>query len=186
MDGGAYLSFLPLPRTPSRLSSFRSTDGRSRTRTLLAHHFNAICGGGGGVCRGPRTTTSFAPKRELPLARLVIHRQTSARAPRKETPSVQSRSGIWRSSAPNSISYGYRSSSALPARATRRLLLGGGGGRNSPVHRFLASEPLHLRTHRRGPVLQASTRDTLSCKDRHQPTGFHGHVSRPLVKADMV
>ena len=38
----------------------------------------------------------------------------------------------------------------------------------------------------RGLVLQASTRVTLSCKDRHQPTGSHGHVSGPRVKADMV
>ena len=38
----------------------------------------------------------------------------------------------------------------------------------------------------RGLVLQASTRDTLSCKDRHQPTGSYGYVSGPLVKADMV
>ena len=29
--------------------------------------------------------------------------------------------------------------------------------------------------------LQAGPRDTLSCKDRHQPTGPHGHVSGPLV-----
>ena len=31
VDGGAYLPFLPLPRTPSRLSSFRSTDERTGT-----------------------------------------------------------------------------------------------------------------------------------------------------------
>ena len=99
MDGGAYLPFLPLPRAPSRLSSFRSTDGRTetdrtrdRTRTVFAHHFNAICGKG--VCRGSRTTTSLGPQRELPLARLVIHRQTNARVQRKKTLSVQPRSGI--------------------------------------------------------------------------------------------
>ena len=53
---------------------------------IKTNHFNAICGGrgGGGVCRGSRTTTSFGPQRELPPARLVIHRQTSAHAPRKE------------------------------------------------------------------------------------------------------
>ena len=46
VDGGAYLPFHPLSRTPSRLSSFRSTGGRTgtdrtcgRTRTLFAHHF---------------------------------------------------------------------------------------------------------------------------------------------------
>ena len=33
--------------------------------------------------------------------------------------------------------------------------------------------------------MQAGTRDALSCMDRHQPTGPHGHVSGPLVKIDM-
>ena len=87
VDGGAYLPFLPIPRTPSRLSSFRSTDGRTgkdrtcgRTRTLFAQEgiLRAVCGDWGGVRRGLRTTTSFGPQRELPPARLVIHRQTSA------------------------------------------------------------------------------------------------------------
>ena len=50
----------------------------------VAHHFNAICGGAGGVCRGPRRTTSFGPQHELPLARLVIYRQTSAMKQRIE------------------------------------------------------------------------------------------------------
>ena len=31
-----------------------------------------------------RTTTSFGPQHELPLARLVIHRQTSAHEQRRE------------------------------------------------------------------------------------------------------
>ena len=30
MNGGTYLPFLPLPRSPSRQSSFRSTDGRTK------------------------------------------------------------------------------------------------------------------------------------------------------------
>ena len=63
------------PRTPSRRSSFFATDGRTgidssilRYADTIAHHFNAICGGRGGVCRGPRMTTSFGgPQRELPL-----------------------------------------------------------------------------------------------------------------------
>ena len=85
-------------------------------------------------------------------------------------------------------------------------------GRYAPVRRVLGSEPLSLRTHRhrgrsrplrsavveyqapsvasdsnfaRGLVLQAGTRDTLSYKHRHQPTGPHDHVSGPLVKFDM-
>ena len=33
--------------------------------------------------------------------------------------------------------------------------------------------------------MQAGTRDALSCMDRYQPTGPHGHVSGPLVKIDM-
>ena len=33
--------------------------------------------------------------------------------------------------------------------------------------------------------MQAGTRDSMSCMDRHQPTGPHGHVSGPLVKFDM-
>ena len=69
------------------LSSSRSSDGRTgtdrtcdQTPTPLAHQFDTICGDGGAVCRGPRTTSSFGPQRELPLARLVIRRQTSAHA----------------------------------------------------------------------------------------------------------
>ena len=99
--------------TSTLCSSFFAADGWAGTDNSIlrhadtvAHHFNAICGGGGGVCRGPRTTTSFGPQRELPLASLVIHRQTSARVPRNETLNVQSRSGIWHFFAPNSIRYG--------------------------------------------------------------------------------
>ena len=87
------------------------------------------------------------------------------------------------------------------------------GCRYAPVRRVSGSEPPGLRTHRRrgrprplrsavveyqapsvasdsnfarGLVMQAGTRDaSLSCMDRHQPTGPHGHVSGPLVKFDM-
>ena len=48
-------------------------NGERRGR-CVAHHFNAVCGDGGGVCRGPRPATSFGPQHELPPARLVIHR----------------------------------------------------------------------------------------------------------------
>ena len=34
--------------------------------------------------------------------------------------------------------------------------------------------------------MQAGTRDTLSCMDRHQPTGSRGHDSGPLVNVEMV
>ena len=36
--------------------------------------FSAVCGEDGAVCRGPCPTSSFGPQREIPLARLVIHR----------------------------------------------------------------------------------------------------------------
>ena len=36
--------------------------------------FSAVCDEVGAVCRGSRPITSFCPQRELPLARLVIHR----------------------------------------------------------------------------------------------------------------
>ena len=86
--GWRSLNPLPInpPRTHSRLydesiSSHVSSDRRAvtdmngeRRGRCVAHHFNAICGDGGGVCRGPRPATSFGPQHELPLARLVIHR----------------------------------------------------------------------------------------------------------------
>ena len=60
VDVGAYLPFLPPPRTPSRLSSFWSTDERTGTdRTLIERGrclctiLRAVCGEGGGVCHGP-------------------------------------------------------------------------------------------------------------------------------------
>ena len=113
------------------ISSPGSTDRRTgtnrtcdRTRTLLAHHFYAVCGDGSAVCRGPRTTSSFGPQRELPPARLAIHRQTSVRAQREETLEVQPRSGILalffplqRLAADNGRAPHYQ-------RATWRLLLG--------------------------------------------------------------
>ena len=60
------------------------TDGQGRTERVIERGrclrtiLRAVFGDGGGVRRGPRTTTSFGPQRELPPARLVIHRQTSA------------------------------------------------------------------------------------------------------------
>ena len=83
MDSGPYLPFFPLPRTPSRHSGLR-TDGQGRTERVVERGrclrtiLRAVCGDGGGLRRGPRTTTSFGPQRELPPARLAIHLQTSA------------------------------------------------------------------------------------------------------------
>ena len=95
-------SFRSLVRLHDYHHSGLRIDGQGRTervtervrclRTILTQ---IVCScGGGGICRGPRTTTSFGPQRELPLPRLVIHRQTSARAQREETLRVQPRSGM--------------------------------------------------------------------------------------------
>ena len=43
VDGGAYLLFLPLPRTPSRLSSLRSSDGRTGTDRTCVSNADADC-----------------------------------------------------------------------------------------------------------------------------------------------
>ena len=83
------------------LSSSSSTDRRAETdrmvittRIDVAHHF---------ICRlrrrescilGATSSQPTLPLHELPLARLVIHRQTSNHERRKGTLSVQSRSGI--------------------------------------------------------------------------------------------
>ena len=154
----------PLVR-PHDAHHFFAADGRAGTGSLILrhadtveHHFHAICGGGGGVCRGSRTTTSFCPQRELPLARLVIYRQTPARAVRarhKETLGVQPRSGIL-ALISTQQHWLYTDNGRAPQyqRAPRGgCSLGGGGGgwgvgRHSPVHRVLCSKPLRLRTHR--------------------------------------
>ena len=101
-DGGAYS---PSGQSSSysftTLSSSSSTDRRAETdrkvittRIAVAHHF---------ICRlrrrescilGATSSQPTLPLHELPPARLVIHRQTSAHERRKGTLSVQSRSGI--------------------------------------------------------------------------------------------
>ena len=156
---------------------------------------------------GATSSQLTVPPHELPLARLVIHRQTSTHERRKGTWNVQSRSGmlahlctrqhwLWVTVEPH-IS-GTRHEEAVARE----------GGRYAPVRRVLGSEPLSFRTHRhsgrsrplksavvekqapslasdsnfaRGLGMQAGSRDTLSCMDRHQPTGPYGHVSGPLV-----
>ena len=96
-DGGAYSSSYSL----TTLSSSSSTDRRAETdrmvittRIAVAHHF---------ICRlrrrescilGATSSQPTLPLHELPPARLVIRRQTSAHERRKRTLSVQSRSGI--------------------------------------------------------------------------------------------
>ena len=77
-------SFRSLVRPHDYHHSGLRTNGQGRTEHVIERGrclrttLYAVCGDGGGVCRGPRTTTSFGPQRELPPARLAIHRQTSA------------------------------------------------------------------------------------------------------------
>ena len=133
------------------LSSHVSTDRRAVTdmngKTLRCAPF---------LCRfrrreccmlGAPSSQPTVPLHELPPARLVIHRQTSAHERRKWTRSVQSRSGI--------LSYlGTRQhwlwitvelyiSGARDGEAVARE-----GGRYALVRRVLGSEPLSLITHR--------------------------------------
>ena len=81
VDGGAYLPFLPLPRMPSRQSSFRSSDGRTgtnrtcdSTRTLFAHHFKCRLWRWGWCTSWAPYDHLIRPQRELLPTRLVTHR----------------------------------------------------------------------------------------------------------------
>ena len=119
---------------------------------------------------------------ELPPARLVIHRQTSAHERRKGTRNVQSRSGmlahlctrqhwLWVTVEPH-IS-GTRHEEVVARE----------GGRYAPVRRVLGSEPLSLRTHRhRGrsrPLnsgLTPTLREDWACK-RALETPCHAQIA---------
>ena len=46
----------------------------NKTNSTCNHIVSTVRPAGGAVCRGPRPTSSFGPQRELPPARLVIHR----------------------------------------------------------------------------------------------------------------
>ena len=152
------------------LSSYVSTDRRAVTdmngwyrhgrwlRTIFGRLRRREC------CM-PRAPSSqpTVPLHELPPARLVIHRQTSAYERRKWTRSVQSRSGIlaylctrqhwlW-------ITVELHITGARHEEAVARE-----GGRYALVRRVLGLEPLSLRTHRhrdrsrRSGVTLSSTR----------------------------
>ena len=97
---------------------------------------------------GAPSSQPTVPLHELPPARLVIHRQTSAHERRKWTPSVQSRSGIlaylctrqdwlW-------ITVELHISDARHGEAVARE-----GGCYAKVRRVSGSKTLSLRTHRR-------------------------------------
>ena len=97
---------------------------------------------------GAPSSQPTVPLLELPPARLVIHRQTSAHERRKWTQSVQLRSGI----------LAYLCTRQLWRWITVELHISGArheeavaleGGRYAPVRRVLGSEPLSLGTHRR-------------------------------------
>ena len=96
---------------------------------------------------GAPSSQPTVPLHELPPARLVIHRQTSAHERRKGTLSVRWRSDIlahlctrqhwlWVTIEPHIT--GTRHEEAVARK----------GGRYAPVRRVLGSEPLSLRTHR--------------------------------------
>ena len=135
------------------LSSYVSTDRRTvtdmngKTRTLRCALF--LCRLKRRECCMFRALSSqpTVPLHELPPARLVIHRQTSAHEQRKWTRSVQSRSGIlaylctrqhWLWITVELHNAGARHEEALARE----------GGRYAPVRRVLGLEPLSLRTHR--------------------------------------
>ena len=148
--GGAYSPFrsILLVLTHNFTDRLAVTDMNGKTRTLRCVPF---------LCRlrrreccmlGAPSSQPTVPLHDLPLARLVIHRQTSAHERRKWTRSVQSRSGIlvylctlqhWRW-----ITVEIHISGARHREAVARE-----GGRYAPVRRASGSEPLGLRTHRR-------------------------------------
>ena len=118
-----------------------------RSGRCLAHHFRCCLWGRWWCTSRASCDHIFGPQHELPPARLVIHRQTSAHERRKWTRSVQSRSGIlaylctrqhwlW-------ITVKLHIPGARHGEAVARE-----GGRYVPVHRVSGSERLSLRTHR--------------------------------------
>ena len=123
------------------------TDINGNTRTLRCAPF--LCRLRRRECCMPRAPSSqpTVSLHELPPARLVNHRQTSAHERRKWTRSVQSRSGI----------LAYLCTRQHWLWITVELHISGArygeavaweGGRYAAVHQFLGSEPLSLRTHR--------------------------------------
>ena len=115
------------------LSSPSSTDRRAETdrmfittRIAVAHHFSCRLRRKESCILGATSSQPTLPLHELPPARLVIHRQTSAHERRKWTLSVQLSSGMLVHLCPRQHWLWVTVEPHIPARATRRLLLGRG------------------------------------------------------------
>ena len=145
-DGGAYSPFRSILLVLTQ--DFIISDGHERKdvdaglRTIVVRLSRREC-----CMLGAPFSLLTVPLYELPPARLVIHRQTSAHKRRKWTRSVQLRSGI----------LAYLCTRQHWLWITVELHIAGArhgeavaweGGRYAPVRRVLGSEPLSLRTHR--------------------------------------
>ena len=128
---------------PTGSDGYERQDADAALRTNFVHMKQRECC----MLRAPSSQPTV-PLHELPPARLVIHRQTSAHERRKWTRSVQSRLGIlaylctwqhWLWITVELHIYGARHGEAVARE----------GGRYAPVRRFSGSEPLGLRMHRR-------------------------------------
>ena len=128
----------------------RGGDGHGwfeRRGRWFSHQFRCRLRRRGCCMLGATSSQLTVPPHELPPARLVIHRQTSAHERRKGTWNVQSRSGIlaylctrqhwlWETVEPHISS------------ASHEEVVAREGVRYAPVRRVSDSEPLSLRTHR--------------------------------------
>ena len=138
------------------LSSSSSTDRRAETdrkvittRIAVAHHFRCRLRRRESCILGATSSQPTLPLHELPPARLVIHRQTSAHERRKGTLSVQSRSGILADFCPPATLAVDNGRAPHYRRAPRGGCCSGGRSQYTlPVRRVSGSEPLSLRTHR--------------------------------------
>ena len=155
LHGGAYSpSGQSSSYSLTTLSSPSSTDRRAETdrmfittRIAVAHHFRCRLRRRESCILGATSSQPILPLHELPPARLVIHRQTSAHERRKWTLSVQSRSGMLAHLCPRQhwlwVTVEPHIAGTRHEEAVARE-----GGRYLPVRRVLGSEPLSPRTHR--------------------------------------
>ena len=152
-DGGAYFPFRSILLVLTHdfiitcVCGPTGSDGHElviRRRRWLRTTFVAVCGDGGGVSRGPHTTTSFGPQHEPPLARLVLYRQTSAQNGVRGSSDEVGHISVFMHPATLAVDNGR----APHFRARHGQADAREGGRYAPVSRVLGSEPLSLRTHR--------------------------------------